>query len=91
MSEQHDAASERGRRAFSLGALLWAFLLTVVMLSFPGELASWLTTTSPQSKAGVILITLGICGGIADGMILLMTHYITRTDGPLLQEGTWDE
>lgn len=72
----------RRENALLLGLILWAVGLSVLLAVRPEWVADQITDVHPARPAGVILFTVGILGGISDGILYLYgrCRYPARRD-----------
>lgn len=81
----------RRERALGAGLVVWVVTLTFVLTLEPDAVAEFLTTNEPALTASAILVTVGLCGGIAEGILLLADEYTGETDDEGLTRVPWDE
>lgn len=91
MSDSADTETWRRReRALGGGLVIWALAVSAAVTIFQEETADWILTTEPLLIAGTILISVGLCGGFVETLLLLGQQWAEPSDQQLT-EVPWDE
>jgi len=80
----------RRERALGGGLVIWALAVSTTVVLAPEATVDWILTTDPLVIAGAILITVGLCGGLVETILLLAERWAEASD-PDLTEVQWDE
>lgn len=73
-----------------MGVIIWALLASSAAALRPESVAEWLVSTHPLQIAGMLMISIGLCGGFADGVHLAAIRWAEPEENELT-EVPWDE
>jgi hypothetical protein len=80
----------RRERALGGGLVIWALAVSTAVTIFREATADWILTTEPLLIAGTILISVGLCGGFVETLLLIGRRWAEPSDLELT-EVPWDE
>lgn len=86
-----DQVWRRRERALAAGLLMWVTVLTFTLTFHPEAVIDYLLEYEPGIVAGTILVSVGVCGGVAEGVLIAANSYITTDNTGDLTEVPWDE
>lgn len=79
----------RRERGLTLGVILWTIGVGIAVSVAPHAVGEWLVSATGTEVVSTIMISIGICGGVGHGtMLLLMWFY--SPEQPELTEG-WND
>lgn len=79
---------KRRERALGAGICVWALGVSILATVSPDAVASWLQSTEPHIIAGVLMATIGFCGGIVEHGLAAASTWTEPENAELLR---WDD
>jgi hypothetical protein len=83
MTEKSVEWWRRHERALGAGVFLWAFAVSTAVTLRPEATAGWLVTTHPVAIAGMILLSIGLCGAFAESALVIAGQWLEPSENDL--------
>lgn len=82
---------KRRERALGAGVVAWAVGVALALVVRPDAITNFVLAYEPPIVAGTILVSIGVCGALAEGVLTLAGHYASSGYDESLTDVPWDE